>query len=73
VPGEYEFTVSAAGFETQVAHLTMAIGAEQELNFALRIGLMGETVEVAGPASEIGMATSALGAVMNQKTLEELP
>ena len=73
VSGEYEVTVSAVGFETQVAHLTMAIGAEQELNFALRIGSTGESVEVAGPVSEIGMATSALGAVVNPKTLEELP
>jgi len=73
VPGKYEVTVSAVGFETQVAHLTMTIGAEQELNFTLRIGSTGETVEVTVPASGIGMATSALGAVVNQKTLEELP
>jgi len=32
----YDVSASAAGFETQVAHLTMAIGSE--LNFTLRIG-----------------------------------
>jgi uncharacterized membrane protein len=37
-PGDYEVTVSAGGFETQVARLTMQIGAEQDLNLArLRI------------------------------------
>src|ERR1700682_4736221 len=37
VSGEYEVTASAAGFKTEFARLTVPIGAEQELNFALRI------------------------------------
>ena len=73
VPGEYEITASAQGFETQVARLTLPIGAEQELNFALRIGSVDQTMNVEVPAGGIGLATSALGAVVNQKTIEELP
>ena len=73
VPGEYEVTVSAAGFETQVARLTVLIGAEQELNFTLRIGFVDQTIEVHGPADGIASATSVLGAVVNQKTIVELP
>src|SRR5258707_494730 len=73
VPGEYKVTVSAVGFETQASRFTLTIGAEGELNFALRIGSVDQTMEVEGPAAGIGLATSALGAVVNQRTIEELP
>src|SRR5215469_14320323 len=48
IPGDYEVTASAAGFETQVARLTMRVGAEQELNFTLRVGSVDQKLEVAG-------------------------
>jgi hypothetical protein len=73
VPGDYEVTVSAAGFESQVSRFTLTIGGEGELSFALRIGSVDQTMEVEGPAAGIGLATSALGAVVNQRTIEELP
>ena len=73
VPGEYDVTVSAASFESQVARLTLPIGAEQELNFALRIGPVDQVVEVESPAEGVGQASSAVGAVVNQKTIDELP
>ena len=55
VPGEYEVTVSAASFESQVARLTLPIGAEQELNFALRIGPVDQVVEVESPAEGLAL------------------
>ena len=73
LPGEYEAVVSAEGFKPQVARLTMAIGEEQELNFALWIGSVDQTMDVEGPAAGIELATSALGAVVNRKAIEELP
>src|SRR5260370_655020 len=71
--GEYEAIVAAEGFKPQVARLTMAIGEEQELNFALWIGSVDRTMDVEGPAAGIELATSALGAVVNRKAIEELP
>src|SRR5262249_22730437 len=73
VPGEYDLTVSAAGFETQVARLRVAIGAEQKLDFALRLGSVDQVIAVEGPAAGVGTATSAVGAVINQATIGELP
>src|SRR6266568_2033545 len=73
VPADYELTVSSAGFETQVSRFTVTIGAEGELNFALRIGPVDQTIEVEGPAAGIGLGTSAPGALVNQRTIEDLP
>jgi hypothetical protein len=72
-PGEYEITASAAGFQTQVAHVTLAVGAEQQLNFSLRIGRVEQKVEVAGPANGIELASSTVGALVNGATVVTLP
>jgi hypothetical protein len=40
---------------------------------ALRIGSVDQTIEIEGPAAGIGLSTSVLGAVVNQKTIVELP
>jgi hypothetical protein len=73
VPGQYEVTVSAAGFESQISRIALTTGEEAELNFGLRIGSVDQTVEVSGPAEGIQLSTSAVGAVMSQKAIEELP
>jgi hypothetical protein len=65
VPGEYEVAVSAAGFETQIARLTLLVGSEEELNFAMRIGSVDQTLEVKGPSAGIDLAMSALGAAVD--------
>jgi Carboxypeptidase regulatory-like domain/TonB-dependent Receptor Plug Domain/TonB dependent receptor len=73
IPGDYEVTISAGGFETQVAPLTMRVGDEQELNFTLRVGSVDQKLEVAGPASGIELASSEVGAVVERQTIQELP
>src|SRR5258708_15561746 len=70
VPGEYKVTVSAVGFETQASRFTLTIGAEGELNFALRIGSVDQTMEVEGPAAGIGLATSRAGAGGDERNIE---
>jgi hypothetical protein len=72
-PGEYEVTVSAAGFQTQTAHLILTIGAEEELNFSLHIGSVDQTVEVEGPAAGVDLSTPTIGAAVNQLAIEDLP
>jgi hypothetical protein len=72
-PGEYEITTSATGFETQVAHVTLTVGAEQELNFSMRIGRLEQKVEVAGPTGGIELATSSLGAIVTGTAVAALP
>jgi hypothetical protein len=72
-PGEYEITVSAAGFQAQIAEITLTVGADQQLNFGLQLGSLEQTVEVKGPADGVDLATSAIQAVVSQKTVQDLP
>ena len=36
-PGDYELSVSAAGFETTKARLQLTVGSEQVANFSMKI------------------------------------
>ena len=47
IPGEYEVNTCAAGFKAEVSRLTLSVRMEAELNFALRLGSVDQTVEVA--------------------------
>ncbi len=73
LPGIYEVTASAAGFATNVEKdITLTVGSQQVLNFTLSVGRFSESVEV-NSASMIDLATSAIGAVVDDTTIRELP
>ena len=72
-PGEYEITASAVSFATAVAHITLAVGEERELNFSMRIGRAEQKVEVDAPPSGIERATSTLGAIVTGTAVTTLP
>jgi hypothetical protein len=72
-PGEYEVTVTATGFQTQIAAITVTVGAEAQLNFGLQLGSLEQSVEVAVPVDGIDRATSAMEAVVSQTTVQDLP
>src|SRR6266849_6767492 len=38
IPGDYQVTVSAAGFATALTKVTLTVGAKQELNVPLSVG-----------------------------------
>lgn len=72
-PGMYAIAVSAAGFQTQTVEVTVATDAEQQMNFALRVGPVNERVQVTAPPPGIELATSAVGAVVSGATIVALP
>src|SRR5262249_18706861 len=72
-PAEYEVSASAGGFETQLARITLTVGSEQELNFSMRIGQIGQRVGVEAPADGIALATSTLGAAVRGAVVVGLP
>src|SRR2546427_2280207 len=43
-PADYEVSVTAPGFSTAVAKVTLTVGAKQEMNISLNIGQVQETV-----------------------------
>ena len=74
LPGTYEVTAAAPGFSSEAqTGITLTVGAQQVLNFTLRVGQMAQTVEVAGEAPTVQLASSAISAVVNSTTVRELP
>ena len=73
LPGTYEITVSAIGFETARTHMVLTVGSEQQLNITLHLGLVEQTIDVAEPATNIELTSSAIGAAIGESTIQELP
>src|SRR5882757_2608914 len=72
--GVYEVRVTAAGFSTALqSNLTLAVGAQQLLNFPLKIGTTTETVQVTAAAPQIELTSSTLTGQVESKTVLDLP
>jgi Carboxypeptidase regulatory-like domain/TonB dependent receptor-like, beta-barrel/TonB-dependent Receptor Plug Domain len=74
LPGTYDVTTEASGFSTKVeTGVTITVGSKEVLNLALRVGRVTETVQVAGQAAAVQLATSSVSAEVNSTTVRELP
>ena len=74
LPGTYEIRVTATGFSTEVQKgVTLTVGAQQLLDFTMRVGQMSQTVEVTTEAPTVELTSSELGATVNSTTVRELP
>ena len=74
LPGNYEVSVSATGFSSQVKKgVTLTVGGQQTVDFAMRIGNVNEKVEVTGEAPTVQLTSSAIGSVVDSTTVRELP
>jgi Carboxypeptidase regulatory-like domain/TonB-dependent Receptor Plug Domain len=74
LPGSYEMTATAPGFATEVrSGITLEVGAQQVLNFTLKVGQTTEKVEVTGQAPTVELASSSISAVVGASTIVELP
>ncbi len=74
LPGTYEVTVTAAGFATSVqSGITLTVGAQQLLNFSMKVGDSSQKVEVTGEALSVQLASSEISGVVTDRTVQELP
>jgi|SRR5579859_5015531 len=74
LPGNYEVTVTARGFQTLVHKaVTLTVGSEQALNMALKVGELGQTVTVSEAPPVVDTTSSTLSATVEQKTVVDLP
>ena len=73
-PGKYAVTVTAAGFNTSVrSNITLTVGAQQVLDFAMQVGQVSQTVEVTEEAPSIDLASSTISGSVDQRSVVELP
>jgi len=74
VPGVYDIKVTATGFSTSVdSALTLSVGQQLQLNFALKVGNTTTTVQVTEAAPQIDLTSSALTGQVESETVRELP
>jgi len=74
LPGSYEVTVSANGFRTTVQKgITLTVGAQQGLNFGLKVGELSQRIEVNAAPPSVQTTSSTISATVNSTTMRELP
>jgi hypothetical protein len=75
IPGVYEVSVSAKGFNTASQQVQVTVGAKIGRDFHLELGETSTVVEVtaAGTSAEVDTETQTLGNFISQKNIVELP
>src|SRR5438105_4897651 len=74
LPGNYEVTVTANGFQTLVHKaITLTVGSEQAVNITLKVGELGQTVTVNEAPPVVDTTSSTLSATVEQKAVVDLP
>jgi len=73
-PGRYEARASLQGFRTGVqTGIALALAQEAGLNLVLSVGATAESITVSGESALVETRSSALSAIVLEKTIEELP
>jgi hypothetical protein len=71
--GGYEVRVTAAGFSTAVqSDLTLAVGAQEQLNFSLKIGMATDTIQVEA-IRPVELTSSTMTGQVDSQTVLDLP
>jgi carboxypeptidase family protein/TonB-dependent receptor-like protein len=74
LPGDYQITITAPGFDTEVkSGIRISVGSQQVFDLALRIGTISHRVEVSTDAPSIQTTSSEISATVNATTVRELP
>src|ERR1700687_1964142 len=72
--GTYEVRASAKGFSTAVQpNVVLGVGAQQLLNFSMKVGQTSQTIEVTTRAPQVQLTSSTLSGEVASATVRELP
>ncbi|MBI3941327.1 MAG: TonB-dependent receptor [Acidobacteria bacterium] len=72
--GGYELEAELAGFQTVVrSGVTLTVGRELEVNFALPVGEITERVQVSAEAPLVETTTAAISGLVDEKAIRDLP
>ncbi|HEY2150377.1 MAG TPA: TonB-dependent receptor [Vicinamibacterales bacterium] len=72
-PGHYEITAHLDGFTDQKREIDLGPAQTIGLNLKLAVGALAENVTVSGAAPLIDTATTSVGQVMAERTVQEIP
>ena len=72
--GGYDVSASKSGFST-VAHngITLNVGAEVNVDFAMPVGQQTQTVTVEGQVTQVETTSSSVSTLTDQKQMKDLP
>jgi hypothetical protein len=74
LPGNYQATISAAGFQKSIQNgIILTVGAQQVLNIEMKVGSVSQTVEVTTQAPDVQLASSTINGAVSSNTIVELP
>jgi hypothetical protein len=74
LPGDYQVTISATGFDTETkSGIRISVGSQQVFDLALRIGTISHKIEVSTDAPAVQTTSSEISATVNATTVRELP
>ncbi|MGH9665316.1 MAG: carboxypeptidase regulatory-like domain-containing protein [Bryobacteraceae bacterium] len=73
-PGNYALTLKKGGFKTvDRSGITLQVNQTAQIDFALEVGTLAESVQVMANASQVDTQTSTLKEVVDQRRIRELP
>jgi len=74
LPGVYEVNVTAKGFRSLLQKgITLSVGAEQALNFSLKVGELSQQIEVSAAPPIVQTNSSTISDTVDSTTVRELP
>lgn len=72
--GNYEVTAGATGFQTMVrSGITLTVGREALVDFALQVGSVAESVTVTGEAPLVTTTSATVSGLVSDQQLQSLP
>ncbi|MBL8218026.1 MAG: TonB-dependent receptor [Bryobacterales bacterium] len=72
-PGPYKLEFSMAGFKTMVQRMTLNVTERVAVNMEMQPSAVAESVEVSGEAPLLQTESTALGRVVDETTVKQLP
>ncbi len=72
--GHYRVTARQEGFRSEVRQgIEITVGREAVVSFELQVGSVSQQIEVAGEAPLVESTSSTVGALVDDRTIRELP
>ena len=72
-PGGWRIEVAAPGHKTHIQHFTLEVNQERRADIRLEIGALADRVEVTAPVVEMRRGSQAMGTVVDNRQILEMP